>query len=75
MNYMNMYEKMMEQKRITYLTPVLVRDTDQDLWEVDIFITRDMKDEYSYHCKWNVWKQCIPLKGNLAFLGSNKKHY
>lgn len=75
MNYMKMYEKMMEQKRITYLTPVLVRDTDQGIWEIDIFITRDMKDEYSYHCKWNVWKQCIPLKGNLAFLGSNKKHY
>ena len=51
MNYMNMYEKMMEQKRITYLTPVLVRDTDQGIWEIDIFITRDMKDEYSYHCK------------------------
>lgn len=36
MNYMNMYEKIMEQKRITYLTPVLVRDTDQGIWEIDI---------------------------------------
>lgn len=36
MNYMNMYEKMMEQKRITYLTPVLVRDTDLGIWEIDI---------------------------------------
>lgn len=42
MNYMNMYEKIMEQKRITYLTPVLVRDTDQGIWEIDIFITRDI---------------------------------
>lgn len=47
----SLFNKNNGQKRITYLTPVLVRDTDQDLWEVDIFITRDMKDEYSYHCK------------------------
>lgn len=57
------YERVMEQKKgIAFGTPVLVMDADED-----IFVTRDMKDEYTYHCKWNVWKQCIPLEGNTIF--------
>lgn len=70
------YDRIMASRRpLSFNEPVLVRDNDTDIWMPDVFVSRDMKDEYSYRCRWNVWKQCIPLEGNLNFLGSNRKHY
>jgi len=51
---------------------VLVRDTDTELWRLDLFSNLEYIDDHYIHicfnCKWN---QCIPYEGNEHLFGTN----
>ena len=48
---------------------VLVRDNEDDIWEVSLFGYKD--DELYYRCDNGItWIQCIPYDGNEQFLGT-----
>lgn len=52
--------------------PVLVRDRDDGLWKPDFFGKRMFRaGELEFLCMRGNWKQCIPFKGNEAFLFSH----
>lgn len=71
-----------EQKAIVDLKPkvelkpfdrVLCRDGVGEKWRIDLFasVLTDNR-EYNYKCMINVWKICIPYKGNEHLLGTTK---
>ena len=47
---------------------VLVRDSDNEKWELNLFSHIDEDD--SYFCLRSYWKQCIPYEGNEHLLGT-----
>lgn len=52
---------------------VLVRDEDDESWEIDIF-GRYEEDEhvYPYRCISEHYRQCIPYEGNESLLGTTR---
>lgn len=52
---------------------VLCRDGVGEKWRIDLFasVLTDNR-EYNYKCMINVWKICIPYKGNEYLLGTTK---
>lgn len=71
-----------EKKQIVDLKPkiklkpfdrVLCRDGVGKEWHIDLFesVLTD-NSEYNYKCMVNVWKICIPYKGNEYLLGTTK---
>lgn len=46
---------------------VLVRDSDNEKWELNLFSHIDVDD---YYCLRSYWKQCIPYEGNEHLLGT-----
>ena len=70
-----------EKKQIVDLKPkvelkpfdkVLCRDDVGDEWHIDFFESMNTTKEYKYRCMANVWKYCIPYKGNESLLGTTK---
>lgn len=53
---------------------VLCRDGVGEKWRIDLFasVLTDNR-EYNYKCMINVWKICIPYKGNEYLLGTTKE--
>lgn len=50
---------------------VLVRDSDNEKWELNLFSHIDEDD--SYFCLRSYWNQCIPYKGNEHLLGTTNE--
>lgn len=46
---------------------VLVRESDNDVWHIDIF---EKWNETYYICLMSTWEQCIPYKDNEHLLGT-----
>lgn len=70
-----------EKKEIVDLKPkielkpldiVLVRDFRDAVWHTDTFESMTDNDIYPYKCMINLWKYCIPYKGNEHLLGTTK---
>jgi len=49
---------------------VLVRDTDNDTWQIDLFGWISNISNYEYQTMTNCYKQCIPYEGNEHLLGT-----
>nr|DAQ71302.1 MAG TPA: hypothetical protein [Bacteriophage sp.] len=51
---------------------VLVRDDDNDVWQIDFFEKQEepLYFEINYVCLMSTWKQCIPYEGNEHLLGT-----
>ena len=54
---------------------VLVRDYKDSVWDVDFFgfkVKNETETSFIYRCVGNIYKYCIPYKGNENLLGTNK---
>ncbi len=49
---------------------VLVRDCDNNVWQVDFFAYISISN-YKYQAMTGAWKQCIPFEGNEHLLGTS----
>lgn len=49
---------------------VLVRDTDNDTWQIDLFGWISIISNYEYKTMTSCYKQCIPYEGNKHLLGT-----
>lgn len=50
---------------------VLVRDNDDELWEINMFSSETLYGaDVWYQCISSIWGQCIPYKGNEHLLGT-----
>lgn len=47
---------------------VLVRDTDEQLWGIELFAFLKEHDKFPYHCLVNFYKQCIPYNEETKHL-------
>ena len=59
---------------ITNLKPfdkVLVRTSNSDIWECEIFSSYDPNCSNPFHCTARWTKQCVPFEGNEHLLGTN----
>lgn len=54
------------------LDMVLVRDYKDSEWYFDTFESMVPNCIYPYKCMMNLWKYCIPYKGNEDLLGTTK---
>lgn len=52
---------------------VLVRDSDEKPWKINLFSHITTDTQYPYMCMINSWKQCIPYEGNQELLGTDIK--
>lgn len=52
---------------------VLVRDTDDEFWQIDLYDHYDEDDEYMYVCLGNRWRQCISFEENKNLHGMRGK--
>lgn len=50
---------------------VLVRNTNNDRWRGQFYMSYDKNEEYPFECTYNCWKQCIPYKGNEFLRGTS----
>ena len=54
---------------------VLCRDYEDSVWEADFFgfkVKNETETSFIYRCVGNIYKCCIPYKGNEHLLGTNK---
>lgn len=54
---------------------VLCRDYKDSVWDVDFFgfkVKNETETSFRYRCIGNIYKYCIPYKGNEHLLGTNK---
>lgn len=54
---------------------VLCRDYEDSVWDVDFFgfkVKNETGTSFRYRCVGNIYKYCIPYKGNEHLLGTNK---
>lgn len=54
---------------------VLCRDYEDSVWDVDFFgfkVKNENETAFIYRCVGNIYKYCIPYKGNEHLLGTNK---
>lgn len=51
---------------------VLCRDEIDEEWHIDLFESMQTINKYNYKCVANIWKFCIPYKGNEHLLGTTK---
>lgn len=49
---------------------VLVRDADDEFWQIDLYDHYDADDEYSHVCLRNRWRQCISFEENKKLQGA-----
>ena len=49
---------------------VLVRDSDNDKWTANFYSHNRTDREYPFGVMFNIYKQCIPYKGNEELLGT-----
>ena len=49
---------------------VLVRDSHEDTWKVDLFSHFKEVSDYRYRCIGNHWNLCIPYEGNEHLVGT-----
>ena len=49
---------------------VLVRDSDDEPWDIDLFSCIRHDDYCKYICLSDIWKQCIPYEGNGHLLNT-----
>jgi len=52
---------------------VLVRDSDDETWGIDLFESFSEDAPYSFQCLVSCWKQCIPYEGNEHLLGKTEE--
>lgn len=52
---------------------VLVRDADDEFWQIDLYDHYDADDEYSYVCLGSRWRQCISFDENKKLHGVRGK--
>lgn len=54
---------------------VLCRDYKDSVWDVDFFgfkVKNETETSFIYRCVGNIYKYCIPYKGNEHLLGTSK---
>ena len=54
---------------------VLCRNFKDDVWDIDFFgfeVKNEIETSFIYRCIGNIYKYCIPYKGNEHLLGTNK---
>lgn len=49
---------------------VLVRNSDSDVWNINLFSFIVDDNEYKYVCSSDSWQQCIPYEGNEHLLNT-----
>lgn len=65
-------EKAQPKVELKSLDMVLVRDNKDSEWYFDTFESMVPNCIYPYKCMMNLWKYCIPYKGNDDLLGTTK---
>lgn len=65
-------EKAQPKVELKSLDMVLVRDYKDSEWYFDTFESMVPNCIYPYKCMMNLWKYCIPYKGNEDLLGTTK---
>ena len=63
-------EKLIDPYSFSPFQKVLVRDNDEDIWQIDLFSSYCKTRGLRYGCLNSLWKQCIPYKGNDHLLGT-----
>lgn len=62
-----LYELVPNKFDINTLKPfdeVLVRNTNNERWRGQFYMSYDKNEEYPFECAYNCWKQCIPYENN-----------
>lgn len=49
---------------------VLVRDSDNTFWSIELFDSNSKSDLYKFRCLYTSWKRCIPYAGHEHLLGT-----
>ena len=49
---------------------VLVRDSDNTFWSIELFDSNSESDLYRFRCLYTSWKRCIPYAGHEHLLGT-----
>lgn len=62
------FEKSLDEVMFKPFDKVLCRDCCNDIWQPDFFGYIETTG-FKYHCAGNMWKQCIPYKGNEDKIG------
>ena len=52
---------------------VLVRDTDNHKWKVNVFSHMTPYEDYKFACAGGIYNQCIPFKENKHLVGTSQK--
>lgn len=65
-------EKAQPKVELKSLDMVLVKDYKDSEWYLDTFESMEPNCIYPYKCMMNLWKYCIPYKGNEHLLGTTK---
>ena len=49
---------------------VLVRDDEDECWEIELFGRKTNDDDYTYNCSHSCYRHCIPYEGNEHLFGT-----
>lgn len=71
-DWSKLIEKAQPKVELKSLDMVLVKDYEDSEWYLDTFESMEPNCIYPYKCMMNLWKYCIPYKGNEHLLGTTK---